>query len=187
MIPCALEFRNRSRRPAWICKQMHPQLMTLFYNLLFKKSSLQKNKNSIYGVNCTLQIIHIVLLYGAEALFFLRKYDTIAHFFHEVLFDFLRPRFSIFWGKIHALMEGNSRIRLPDRRIQQLHVKINQARIFSVSPSKVAALRGDPSTHSSSFLAKIISHRLLSTAQDDGSGNTAKHHPIPSFSPLKFR
>lgn len=44
MIPCALEFRNRSRRPAWICKQMHPQLMTLFYNLLFKKSSLQKTK-----------------------------------------------------------------------------------------------------------------------------------------------
>lgn len=44
MIPCALEFRNRSRRPAWICKQMHPQLMTLFYNLLFKKSSLQKQK-----------------------------------------------------------------------------------------------------------------------------------------------
>lgn len=66
-----------------------------------------------------------------------QKYDTIAHFFHKVLFDFLRPRFSIFWGKIHALMEGNSRIRLPDRRIQQLPIKINQARIFSVSPSKV--------------------------------------------------
>ena len=36
MIPCALEFRNRSCRLAWICKQMHPQLMTIFYNLLFK-------------------------------------------------------------------------------------------------------------------------------------------------------
>ena len=143
----------------------------------FQKIKSSKNKNSIYGVNCTLQIIHIVLLYGTEDLFFLRKYDTIAHFFHKVLFDFLRPRFSIFWGKIHALMEGNSRIRLPDRRIQQLHVKINQARIFSVSPSKVAALRGDPSTHSSSFLAKIISHRLLSTAQDDGSGKNRKAFP----------
>lgn len=81
MIPCALEFRNRSRRPAWICKQMHPQLMTLFYNLLFKKSSLQKNKNSIHGVNCTLQIVHIVLLYGTEALHLTWKYDTIARFF----------------------------------------------------------------------------------------------------------
>ena len=117
------------------------------------------------------------VLYNCSALFFLRKYDTIAHFFHKVSFDFLRPRFSIFWGKIHALMEENSRIRLPDRRIQQLHVKINQARIFSVSPSKVAALRGDPSTHSSSFLAKIISHRLLSTAQDDGSGKNRKAFP----------
>lgn len=107
MIPCALEFRNRSRRPAWTCKQMHPQLMTLFYNLLFKKSSLQKNKNSIHGVNYTLQIIHIVLLYGTEGLFFLQKYDTVAHFLHKVSFDFLRPRFSIFWGKIHALMEEN--------------------------------------------------------------------------------
>ena len=126
MIPCALEFRNRSRRPAWICKQMHPQLMTLFYNLLFKKSSLKKNKNSIHGVNCTLQIIHIVLLYGTEDLHLTQKYDTIAHFFHKVSFDFLRPRFSIFWGKIHALMEENSRIRLPDRRIQQLHVKIRR-------------------------------------------------------------
>lgn len=45
----------------------------------------------------------------------------------------------------------------------------------------------DPSSQSSTFLAKIISHRLLSAAQDDGSGNTEKHHPIPSFSPLKFR
>ena len=45
----------------------------------------------------------------------------------------------------------------------------------------------DSSTHSSPFLAEIISHRLLSSAQDDGSGNTAMHHPIPSFSPLKFR
>lgn len=81
MIPCALEFRNRSRRPAWVCKQMHPQLMTLFYNLLFKKSSLQKNKNSIHGVNCTLQIVHIVLLYGTEALHLTWKYDRIARFF----------------------------------------------------------------------------------------------------------
>lgn len=39
MIPCALEFRNRSRRPAWICKQMHPQLMTLFYNCALKIAS----------------------------------------------------------------------------------------------------------------------------------------------------
>lgn len=39
MIPCALEFRNRSRRPAWICKQMHPQLMTLFYNYALKNAS----------------------------------------------------------------------------------------------------------------------------------------------------
>lgn len=39
MIPCALEFRNRSRRPAWICKQMHPQLMTLFYNCALKITS----------------------------------------------------------------------------------------------------------------------------------------------------
>ena len=38
-IPCALEFRNRSRRPAWICKQMHPQLMTLFYNCALKNAS----------------------------------------------------------------------------------------------------------------------------------------------------
>lgn len=44
MIPCALEFRNRSRRLAWICKQIHPQLMTLFYNLLFKNSALKKRK-----------------------------------------------------------------------------------------------------------------------------------------------
>ena len=117
------------------------------------------------------------VLYNCSALFFLRKYDTIAHFFHKVLFDFLRPRFSIFWDKIHALMEENSQIRLPDRRIQQLYVKINQARIFSVSPSKVAALRGDPSTHSFSFLAKMISHRLLSTAQDDGSGKNRKAFP----------
>lgn len=39
MIPCALEFRNRSRRPAWICKQMHPQLMTSFYNCALKNAS----------------------------------------------------------------------------------------------------------------------------------------------------
>ena len=39
MIPCALEFRNRSHRPAWICKQMHPQLMTLFYNCALKIAS----------------------------------------------------------------------------------------------------------------------------------------------------
>lgn len=77
----------------------------------FQKIKSSKNKNSIHGVNCTLQIIHIVLLYGTEDLHLTRKYDTIAHFFHKVLFDFLRPRFSIFWGKIHALMEGNSRIR----------------------------------------------------------------------------
>lgn len=66
---------------------MHPQLMTLFYNLLFKKSSLQKSKNSIHGVNYTLQIIHIVLLYGTEALHLTRKYDTIARFFGKALFD----------------------------------------------------------------------------------------------------
>ena len=48
---------------------------------------------------------------------------------------------------------------------------------ISVSPSKVAALRGDPSTHSSSFLAEIISHILLSTAQDDGSGKIEKPSP----------
>lgn len=75
------------------------------------------------------------------------------------------------------LMEENSQIRLPDRRIQQLPIKINQARIFSVSPSKVAALREDPSTHSSTFLAEIISHRLLSTAQDDGSGKIEMPFP----------
>lgn len=92
----------------------------------FQKIKSQKNKNSIHGVNCTLQIIHIVLLYGTEDLHLTQKYDTIAHFFHKVSFDFLRPRFSIFWGKIHALMEENSRIRLPDRRIQQLHVKIRR-------------------------------------------------------------
>ena len=74
-------------------------------------------------------------------------------------------------------MEENSQIRLPDRRIQQLPIKINQARIFSASPSKVAALRGDPSTHSSSFLAEIISHRLLSTAQDDARGKIEKPSP----------
>lgn len=172
MIPCALEFRNRSRRPAWICKQMHPQLMTLFYNSALKDASRKAflkynpltDKLSSPPPSC--------VLYNCSALFFLLKYDTIAHFFQKVSFDFLRPRFSIFWSKTHALMEGNSQIRLPDRRI-----KINQARIFSVSPSKVAALRGDPSTHSSSFLAKIISHRLLSTAQDDVSGKNRKAFP----------
>lgn len=187
MIPCALEFRNRSRRPAWICKQMHPQLMTLFYNCALKNASRKVLSKYNLLIDKMSPPPPSSVLYNCSALFFLRKYDTIAHFFHKVSFDFLRPRFSIFWGKIHALMEENSQIRLPDRRIQQLHVKINQAKIFSVSPSKVAALRGDPSTHSSSFLAKIISHRLLSTAQDDGSGNTSKNHPIPSFSPLKFR
>lgn len=187
MIPCALEFRNRSRRPAWICKQMHPQLMTLFYNCALKIASRKVFLKYNPLIDKLSPPPPSSVLYNCSALFFLRKYDTITHFFHKVSFDFLRPPFSIFWGKIHALMEENSQIRLPDRRIQQLPIKINQARIFSVSPSKVAALRGDPSTHSSSFLAEIISHRLLSTAQEYGSGNTAMHHPIPSFSPLKFR
>ena len=177
MIPCALEFRNRSRRPAGICKQMQPQLMTLFYNCALKIASRKvflkynplTNKLSPPPPSC--------VLCNCSALFFLRKYDTITHFFHKASFDFLKPRFSIFWGKIHALMEENSQIRLPDRRIQQLPIKINQAKIFSVSPSKVAALRGDPSTHSSSFLAEIISHRLLSTAQDGGSGKNRKAFP----------
>lgn len=47
MIPCALEFRNRSRRPAWICKQMHPQLMTLFYNSALKNASCKVFLNTI--------------------------------------------------------------------------------------------------------------------------------------------
>lgn len=54
----------------------------------FRKIKSLKNKNSIHGVNCTLQIIHIVLLYGTEDLHLTQKYDTIAHFFHKVLFDF---------------------------------------------------------------------------------------------------
>ena len=80
-ISCALEFWNRSRRPAWICKQMHPQLMTLFYNLLYKKASLKKIKNSIHGVNYIWLIIHIVLLCASEVLHLTWKYGTITRFF----------------------------------------------------------------------------------------------------------
>lgn len=47
----------------------------------FQKIKSSKNKNSIHGVNYTLQVIHIVFLYGTEALCLIRKYDTIAHFF----------------------------------------------------------------------------------------------------------
>lgn len=47
----------------------------------FQKIKSSKNKNSIHGVNCILQIVHIVLLYGAEDLHLNWKYDTIARFF----------------------------------------------------------------------------------------------------------
>lgn len=47
----------------------------------FQKIKSSKSKNSIHGVNCTLQIVHIVLLYGTEALHLTWKYDTIARFF----------------------------------------------------------------------------------------------------------
>ena len=47
----------------------------------FQKIKSSKNKNSIHGVNYTLQIIHIVLLYGMEALHLTKKYDTITRFF----------------------------------------------------------------------------------------------------------
>ena len=47
----------------------------------FQKIKSSKNKNSIHGVNYTLQIIHIVLLYGTEALHLTQKYDTITRFF----------------------------------------------------------------------------------------------------------
>ncbi len=33
----------------------------------------------------------------------------------------------------------------------------------------------------------LLPGRSLDFARDDGSGNTAMRHPIPSFSPLKFR
>ena len=107
MIPCALEFRNRSRRPAWICKQMHPQLMTLFYNYALKNASRKVLLKYNLLIDKLSPPTPSSVLYNCSALFFLRKYDTIAHFFHKVSFDFLRPRFSIFWGKIHALMEEN--------------------------------------------------------------------------------
>ena len=51
----------------------------------------------------------------------------------------------------------------------------------------VAALRGDPLTHSSSFLAEIISHRLLSTAQDDDSGKNRKAFPHGEVGPRQRR
>ena len=53
----------------------------------FQKIKSSKNKSSIHGVNYILQIIHIVLLYGTEALHLTRKYDTIARFFCKALFD----------------------------------------------------------------------------------------------------
>lgn len=51
----------------------------------FQKIKSSKNKNSIYGVNCTLQIVHMVLLYGIEALHLTWKYDTITRFFLQDL------------------------------------------------------------------------------------------------------
>lgn len=56
----------------------------------FQKIKSSKNKNSIHGVNCTLQIVHMVLLYGTEALHLTWKYDTIARFFCKILFEFRR-------------------------------------------------------------------------------------------------
>ena len=74
-------------------------------------------------------------------------------------------------------MGENSQIRLPDRRIQQLHVKINQAKISSVSPSKVAALRGDPSTHSSFFLARLFHIDCYRPLRMTGRGKIEKPSP----------
>lgn len=77
------------------------------------------------------------VLYNCSTLFFLSKYDTIAHFFQKVLFDCVNPRFPAFFGG--KSMRGWKKIadsRFSDRSIKRVHVKISRAKIILVFPSK---------------------------------------------------
>lgn len=76
-------------------------------------------------------------LYNCSALFFLRKYDIISHFFSQSLvWLFETPFFYLLGVKSMREWEKIADSRFSERWILRLDVKISRTKIFSISPSK---------------------------------------------------
>ena len=110
---------------------MHPQLMTLFYNLLYKKASPKKNKK----LNPWCKLYLTTHLYSAFVCIRGLAFDLEIWYnnslFCQVLLDVRGHAISLFFGEIHALIGENNRLRSPYRRIQK-----SRAKLISRSPSK---------------------------------------------------